>query len=432
MLKLMFCCLFMIPMIMDLWIMSNMITILILIFILFFNKSFYMIGYMMQIDMISFGLIILSIWISFLMIISSNKYKMDKTFMLMVLLLMLFLILSFSSSSLIMFYIFFESSLIPTIIIIMGWGYQPERIIASYYLLFYTLFASLPMLVSIMFLVYYNNSTIMYLMYSMNNFYLYLSMTLAFLIKIPLFMFHFWLPKAHVEAPISGSMILAGVLLKLGGYGLIRVMTIMPTMFLYNSHIWISLSIIGGVMIGILCMVQVDMKSMIAYSSVAHMGLVLSGIMTKNKWGLMGSYYMMIGHGLCSSGLFCLANISYERMMSRSILINKGMLMFMPSMTLMWFLMCASNISCPPTMNIVGEILIINSLISWNSLTMIVLVMSSFLSACYMLYLFSYTQHGMYYSSLFSYNSGTVREFLLIILHWIPLNFIILKLNMIM
>nr|AFY16866.1 NADH dehydrogenase subunit 4 [Oncotympana maculaticollis]ULO25750.1 NADH dehydrogenase subunit 4 [Hyalessa maculaticollis] len=432
MLSLMFCCLFMIPMIMDLWIMSNMIAMLILIFILFFNKNFYMIGYMMQIDMISFGLIILSIWISFLMIISSNKYKMDKTFVLMVLLLMLFLILSFSSSSLIMFYIFFESSLIPTIIIIMGWGYQPERIIASYYLLFYTLFASLPMLVSIMFLVYYNNSTIMYLMYSVNNFYLYLSMSLAFLIKIPLFMFHFWLPKAHVEAPISGSMILAGVLLKLGGYGLIRVMTIMPTMFLYNSYIWISLSIIGGVMIGILCMVQVDMKSMIAYSSVAHMGLVLSGIMTMNKWGLMGSYYMMIGHGLCSSGLFCLANISYERMMSRSILINKGMLMFMPSMTLMWFLMCVSNISCPPTMNIVGEILIINSLISWNSLTMIILVMSSFLSACYMLYLFSYTQHGMYYSSLFSYNSGTVREFLLIILHWIPLNFIILKLNMIM
>nr|AIW06152.1 NADH dehydrogenase subunit 4 [Gaeana maculata] len=430
MLKLIFFIILLIPLIMDYWIMSNMIALLTLMLILFFNKSFMMIGYMMQIDMISYGLIMLSIWITFLMYISSINY--NKMFIIMLLLLMMLLILSFSSSNLIMFYIFFESSLIPTIIIIMGWGYQPERLAASYYLLFYTLFASLPMLLSIMFLIYLNKSTIMFMMSSINNVYLYMSMTMAFLIKMPLFLFHFWLPKAHVEAPISGSMILAGVLLKLGGYGLLRMMMIMPLMFFKYSYIWISLSIFGSVIVGMLCMIQVDMKSMIAYSSVAHMGLVVSGIMTMNKWGLMGSYFMMIGHGLCSSGLFCLANISYERSYSRSILINKGMLTFMPSMTLMWFLMCVSNMSCPPTMNMVGEMMIINSLISWSSSTMIMLILSSFMAACYSLYLFSYTQHGMYYSSSYSNNSGNVREFLLIMMHWVPLNFIILKLSTIM
>nr|AWV83284.1 NADH dehydrogenase subunit 4 [Meimuna iwasakii] len=432
MLKLIVLCFFMIPLISNYWVMCNMIIMTASIFMLLFNKNFLSIGFMMQIDKISFSLVMLSIWITFLMIISSTKFMKNNMFTFMVLLLMILLILSFLSSSLVTFYIFFESSLIPTVIIIMGWGYQPERMIASYYLLFYTLFASLPMLLSIMFLTYFNFTTVMNLMNSITNMYLYMGMTIAFLIKIPLFMFHLWLPKAHVEAPIAGSMILAGVLLKLGGYGLMRVMMIMPKMFIMNGYIWISLSIIGMLMISILCMIQVDMKSMIAYSSVAHMGLVVSGIMTMNKWGLIGSYYMMIGHGLCSSGLFCLANISYERMMSRSILINKGMLTFMPSMTLMWFLMCTSNMSCPPTMNIVGEIMIINSLISWNSLTMTVLIISSFLSACYSLYLFSFTQHGMYYSSVYSYNSGNVREFLLIMLHWIPLNFIILKLNIIM
>nr|AWV83167.1 NADH dehydrogenase subunit 4 [Auritibicen bihamatus] len=434
MLKMIFICIFMIPLVFNMSIMCNMMSLLTLFFITLFDKKMMYMGYMMYIDSVSYSLILLSIWISFLMILSSPKYKHNnkKLFMFMVLLLLIFLILSFCSSNLMIFYICFESSLIPTTIIIMGWGYQPERIIASYYLLFYTLFASLPLLMSIFMLMKYNMTNIMFLMKINENVYMYMSMIIAFLVKIPLFMFHFWLPKAHVEAPISGSMILAGVLLKLGGYGLIRMMMIMPIMFLKYSFIWISMSITGSMMISILCMVQVDMKSMIAYSSVAHMGLVVGGIMTMNKWGLTGSYYMMIGHGLCSSGLFCLANISYERSNSRSILINKGMLMYMPSMTLMWFLMCASNMSCPPTINLAGEIMIINSMISWNLLMMILLIFCSFLSACYSLYLFSSTQHGMFFSSSFSFNSGNIREYFMIMMHWIPLNLIILKLSLMM
>nr|AWV84402.1 NADH dehydrogenase subunit 4 [Tettigades dumfriesi] len=434
MLKLIFYSFLMIPLLFNMWLLCNSIIALSMIFILLYSKDLFSPSIFFNIDSVSYSLILLSVWLSFLMILSSPHYKSNylNYFSLMVVFLMISLIISFMSMDLMVFYIFFESSLIPTLIIIMGWGYQPERLWASYYLLFYTLFASLPMLMSILYLYKMNATNIMLLINISQNIFIYLGMVLAFLIKMPLFMFHFWLPSAHVEAPISGSMILAGVLLKLGGYGLIRMQNIMPLMFYSYGYIWISSSLIGAVMISILCMVQVDMKSMIAYSSVAHMGLVISGIMTMNMWGLTGSYYMMIGHGLCSSSLFCLANISYERMSSRSILINKGMLTFMPSMTLMWFLMCAGNMSCPPTINLVGEILIINSLVAWNFLTMFLLSLSSFLAACYSLYMFSYTQHGCFYSGSFSFSSGYVREFMLIMLHWIPLNFIVLKLSIMM
>nr|QBM08167.1 NADH dehydrogenase subunit 4 [Magicicada septendecim] len=433
MLKLILFSLFMIPLLFNMWLLSNMLILLMLFIILFSSKDLVVLSYNMYMDNISYGLIILTVWITFLMINSSPLYKYNNMnlFLFMVLLLMTLLILSFCSYNIMMFYIFFETSLIPTMIIIMGWGYQPERVSASYYLLFYTLFASFPMLISIMYMYSINMNNVMMLM-SSNNKFIYLGMTLAFMIKVPLFMFHFWLPKAHVEAPVSGSMILAGILLKLGTYGLIRVMYIMPMMFANYSFIWISISLMGGIMISLSCMMQIDMKSMIAYSSVAHMSLVIGGIMTMNMWGMVGAYFMMIGHGLCSSALFCLANISYERSGSRSILINKGMLSFMPSMTLMWFLMSSSNISCPPTISLAGEIMILNSLMSWNSLCMIFLSLSSFLSACYSLYLYSHTQHGMIFSGCYSFNSGNVREFFLIMMHWVPLNLIILKLTLLM
>nr|QBM08323.1 NADH dehydrogenase subunit 4 [Magicicada septendecim] len=433
MLKLILFSLFMIPLLFNMWLLSNMLILLMLFIILFSSKDLVVLSYNMYMDNISYGLIILTVWITFLMINSSPLYKYNNMnlFLFMVLLLMTLLILSFCSYNIMMFYIFFETSLIPTMIIIMGWGYQPERVSASYYLLFYTLFASFPMLISIMYMYSINMNNVMMLM-SSNNKFIYLGMTLAFMVKVPLFMFHFWLPKAHVEAPVSGSMILAGILLKLGTYGLIRMMYIMPMMFANYSFIWISISLMGGIMISLSCMMQIDMKSMIAYSSVAHMSLVIGGIMTMNMWGMVGAYFMMIGHGLCSSALFCLANISYERSGSRSILINKGMLSFMPSMTLMWFLMSSSNISCPPTISLAGEIMILNSLMSWNSLCMIFLSLSSFLSACYSLYLYSHTQHGMIFSGCYSFNSGNVREFFLIMMHWVPLNLIILKLTLLM
>nr|YP_004733180.1 NADH dehydrogenase subunit 4 [Abidama producta]ACT36226.1 NADH dehydrogenase subunit 4 [Abidama producta] len=427
---------FLIPLFFDFWLVPSLLFIsCFLMFLINYDFDFFSLGYFLGLDLVSLGLIILSFWIGSLMIMSSSSVKYfnnySNSFILMVLFLMIFLFMSFSVMNLLMFYFFFESSLIPTLILIFGWGYQPERLNAGYYLLFYTLLASLPLLVSIIFYYDYNFSC----MYMINYFFfdylfVYLGLIVAFLVKLPMFMFHFWLPKAHVEAPISGSMILAGGLLKLGGYGLYRVIYLVSSCFLNFNYFWISIGLYGGVFVSFICVIQSDVKSLIAYSSVSHMSLVMMGIMTMSYWGCSGSYFLMLGHGLCSSGLFCLSNIIYERLGSRSFFVNKGMMSFMPSMSLLWFLFCSCNMASPPSMNLLGEIMIINSIISWSSFSIFFIIFISFMSACYSFYLFSYTQHGNFYSGFYSFSSGYVREYLLLFLHWLPLNLFLLKINM--
>nr|WNH42394.1 NADH dehydrogenase subunit 4 [Neoperla schuelei] len=417
------------------WMVQSLLFLMAFVFMLLnMSSSFFVnLGYFMGCDILSYGLVLLSFWICVLMLTASESvYRLgnfSSFFLLLVVVLLGLLFCTFSSTSLFLFYLFFEGSLIPTLFLILGWGYQPERLQAGVYLLFYTLLASLPLLVGVFYLGDFQNSLLIFFCFksSFGHVLMYLALILAFLVKMPMFLVHLWLPKAHVEAPVSGSMILAGVLLKLGGYGLLRIFRVLIVPGLEFNFIWVGVSLIGGVVVSLMCLRQTDLKALIAYSSVAHMGIVLGGLMTLSYWGFCGAFTLMIAHGLCSSGLFCLANISYERSGSRSLVINRGLMNFMPSMTLWWFLLSSSNMAAPPSLNLLSEISLINSIVSWSWVTMIMLGLLSFFSAAYTLYLYSFSQHGAIYSGIYSCSVGYSREYLLLFLHWLPLNLLILK-----
>lgn len=406
----------------------------------FHNIQVYRLGFNLGIDYISYVMVYLRVWIIFLVIISRERVKANKNFpgifLLVNLVLLLRLLVTFSSLNYLLFYIRFEMSLIPTLILILGWGYQPERIQAGVYMLFYTLALSLPLLGSLLYIYIKEfRLTIILRNYIINlrwvNSLWYFSRVMAFLVKLPMYIFHLWLPKAHVEAPVAGSMILAGVLLKLGGYGLIRILFIFQKISLNFSWLWVRVRLVGGVVVSLLCLRQVDIKSLIAYSSVVHISIVLCGLMIFSWWGLMGAVVVIVGHGLCSSGLFCLANIVYERVGRRSLLVRKGLLNFIPRLGLWWFLFRVGNIAAPPTLNLFGEINLIIRLISWRILTILGLMLLSFFRAAYTLYIYRLRQHGIFLSALYSCSSGKIREYLVLFLHWLPLNMLILNINLV-
>nr|YP_010564814.1 NADH dehydrogenase subunit 4 [Pentapycnon charcoti]UZA61217.1 NADH dehydrogenase subunit 4 [Pentapycnon charcoti] len=391
-------------------------------------------------DMMSFMLFSLAIWIIFLMVFSSFSFYKSSNFLVLCLLIMFFLFCCFYSLNFFMFYFFFESVLIPTFILILGWGYQPERLQSILYLLFYTIFASLPLFMSIFYLYKYSFSlNMLYLNYLiLFNFFSnwlimiwFFFMIFAFLVKVPIYFFHLWLPKAHVEAPLSGSMILAGVLLKLGGYGLFRMFNVFKFILLFLNCEFMMFIIFGSLLSSLICLSQIDLKMLVAYSSIVHMGLMITGLFVFNSFSINGSLLIMISHGLCSSCMFVLVNIIYERTFTRSSLFYKGFINIYPGLMVWWFLISICNLSAPPSMNLLGELFIYMSLIIFNNILIFILFFFFLFCSCYGIYFFYSSYHGKM-NNFYSMKWVCVREYLVLLYHWVPLNMFILKSDLFM
>nr|YP_010478289.1 NADH dehydrogenase subunit 4 [Nesophrosyne sp. 29 GMB-2012]UVI59733.1 NADH dehydrogenase subunit 4 [Nesophrosyne sp. 29 GMB-2012] len=404
--------------------LSYLVILLMIIYMMNCVEFFGFISYNLGLDVYSYYLICLSFMIGSLMFISMIGCYSVSMFSFLNFLLTISLLINFSSLNFLYMYISFEFVLVPLMVLILGWGYQPERLMSGMYLFFYTAFASLPLLILILYMNYtYNSLFFDYLILESKMFVVHLILVLVFMVKFPMYLMHYWLPKAHVQAPVSGSMILAGLMLKIGGYGLIRVMMIYEYLFIEYSYIWFTFSVVGSFLVGLICLVQGDMKCLIAYSSVSHMGMVIMGMMTMSFWGFLGSYLLMLGHGFCSSGLFYMANMLYTRTLSRSFYLNKGLMTYIPSSSLVWFLLCSFNMSCPPSLNFISEFMILISIMSFWSYSLYWFALISFMCACFSYYLYSYSFHGVYHN-MYSFSMITVMEYLCVFMHLIPLVFI--------
>ena len=357
---------------------------------------YYNINYTIGIDGISLLMLNLTNFLITICILCSWKIKYRlKDFLILLFIIQFCLINVFIVLDLILFYIFFESVLIPMFLIIGVWGSRERKIHAAYQFFVYTLLGSLLMLLSIVLIHFSKGTTDIYLLKDLDlSIYreriIWLAFFFSFAVKIPMFPFHIWLPEAHVEAPTAGSVLLAGILLKLGGYGFLRfsLPLLGESNFYFGPLIYI-LSILGVIYCSLTTIRQIDMKKIIAYSSVAHMNYVTVGIFSNTIQGLEGCIYLMISHGLVSSGLFLCVGMLYDRYKTRLISYYGGIVTIMPIFSIFFLFLILSNISFPGTSSFIGEILILLGSIKLNTVVAFFLFLGVILGAVYSMFLYN-------------------------------------------
>jgi len=361
-------------------------------------SSSYDIKYYLGIDGISLLMIVLTaILTPICLVISVNSInKRIKEYVVAFLLIEAFVIASFCSLDLLFFYIFFEAMLIPMFLVIGIWGGE-NRIYAAYKFFLYTLAGSVLLLIAIIMILLYTGTTdVVKLTELLPTFFpleyqkwLFLAFFFSFAVKVPMFPFHTWLPDAHVQAPTAGSVILAGILIKLGAYGFLRFsLPFFPEAARYFADFIFILSVIAIIYASLVALMQEDMKKMIAYSSVAHMGFVTMGIFSFTRQGIDGAVMQMISHGIISAALFICVGVIYDRLHTKQIKDLGGIATKMPNFAMLAMIFTLASVGLPGTSGFVGEFLTIIGTFKANKIVALLAATGVILGACYMLWLY--------------------------------------------
>ncbi|HEY9080038.1 NADH-quinone oxidoreductase subunit M [Magnetovibrio sp.] len=355
----------------------------------------YNISYHLGVDGISMLFVMLTTLLTPICILASweSIKTRVKEYMIAFLILETMMVGMFSALDIVIFYIFFEAVLIPMFLIIGVWGGQ-RRVYASYKLFLYTLAGSVLMLLAILVMYLQAGTTDIPTLMTTRfdpglQVWLWLAFFASFAVKVPMWPVHTWLPDAHVEAPTAGSVILAGVLLKFGGYGFIRFsLPMFPDASVYFTPLIYGLSIVAVIYTSLVALVQHDMKKLIAYSSIAHMGFVTAGTFTLTIQGVEGAIYQMLSHGVVSAALFLCVGVIYDRMHTREISAYGGLVHKMPAYALVFMLFMMASVGLPGTGGFVGEFLVLVGLFKANTWVAAFVATGVILGAAYMLYLY--------------------------------------------